>query len=77
MSRDHSGQDQRLEQPWTCKWKKEDESCDESTSMTEALRGAQGIGDVRAARKLGHHVRSRTPKTTMPDGKAGCSSKRM
>jgi hypothetical protein len=25
-SRDHSGQDQRPEQPWTWKWKKEDES---------------------------------------------------
>jgi hypothetical protein len=66
-----------LNNPGRVSGKRKTRVATEPTSMTEALRGAPGIGDVRAARKLGHHGRSRTPKTTMPDGRAGCSSKSM
>jgi hypothetical protein len=49
----------------------------ELTSMTEVLRGALGIGDISTVGKLGHHVRSRVPETTMPNGGGGGSSKSM
>jgi hypothetical protein len=49
----------------------------ELTSMTEALRGTLSVGDVLAARKLGHHVRSRVPETMMPNNGGGGSSKSM
>jgi hypothetical protein len=36
-----------------------------------------GTGDIRTTGKLGHHVRSRVPETTMPDDRVGGSSKSM
>jgi hypothetical protein len=49
----------------------------ELTSMIEALRRTPGIGDVRAAGMLGHHVRSRVPEATMPNDGGGGRSKSM
>jgi hypothetical protein len=46
----------------------------ELTSMTKAFRGAPGIGDIWAARKIGHNVRSKVPETTMPNNGGGGSS---
>jgi hypothetical protein len=46
----------------------------ELTSMTEALRRAPSIWDVRVAGKLGHDVRSRVPEATVPNGRGGGSS---
>jgi hypothetical protein len=46
----------------------------ELTSMTEALRWAPSIGYVWAAGKLGHHVRSRVPEATVPNGGGGGGS---
>jgi hypothetical protein len=49
----------------------------ELTGMTEAVRGAPGIGDIGVAGKLRHHVRSRVFETMMPDGGGGGSSEGM
>jgi hypothetical protein len=46
----------------------------ELTSMTEALRRGPSIGYVRVAGKLGHDVRSRVPKATVPNGGGGGGS---
>jgi hypothetical protein len=44
------------------------------TSMTEVRRRAPSIGYVRVAGKLGHDVRSRVPKATVPNGGGGGGS---
>jgi hypothetical protein len=44
------------------------------TSMTEVRRRAPSIGYVGVAGKLGHDVRSRVPKATVPNGGGGGGS---
>jgi hypothetical protein len=76
-SRDHSGQDQRSEQPWMWKWEKEDEGDGRADKHD---RGAQRSLEYRRCLsdwKAEHHVRSRVPKATMPNSGGGGNSKDM
>jgi hypothetical protein len=66
-----------LNSPRHGSWKRKTRVMAKLAIITEALRGASSIGDVWAAGKLGHHVRSRVPETTMPNGGGGGSNKSM
>jgi hypothetical protein len=45
------------------------------TCMTKAFRGAPAAIYIRATRELGHDIRARVIKMTMPNGGGGGSSK--
>jgi hypothetical protein len=47
------------------------------TCMTKALRGSLATRYIRATRELGHDIRARVIKMTMPNGGGGGSSKSM
>jgi hypothetical protein len=53
MSRDHSGQDQRHEQPWTWKWKKEDRSDGRADKHDRGAQKSPEYMICRSGRKAG------------------------